>query len=176
MHALVSRHVRDPRLRFLLSFHPLFVGANPFTVTSLYSLIAFLERRWGVYFAMGGTGSLVQGLVDLIQGQGNLLRLNAEVGAITVERGAATGVRLKDGEMLHADIVVSNADAGWTYRHLLPARLPRRWSPRRIEKARYSMGLFVWYFGTRRQYPEVPHHTILVGPRYRELLDDIFER
>jgi phytoene desaturase len=176
VHALVSRHVRDPRLRFLLSFHPLFVGANPFTVTSLYSLIAFLERRWGVYFAMGGTGSLVQGLVDLIQGQGNLLRLNAEVGAITVERGAATGVRLKDGEMLHADIVVSNADAGWTYRHLLPARLPRRWSPRRIEKARYSMGLFVWYFGTRRQYPEVPHHTILVGPRYRELLDDIFER
>ena len=176
VHTLVSRHVRDPRLRFLLSFHPLFVGANPFKVTSIYSLIAFLERRWGVHFAMGGTGSLVRGLVDLIRGQGNQLRLGAEVGAITTARGAASGVRLADGEMIHADIVVSGADAGWTYRHLLAPQVPRRWSVRRVERASYSMGLFVWYFGTRRQYPEVPHHTILVGPRYEGLLHDIFDR
>ncbi len=178
VYGLVSRYVRHPRLRFLLSFHPLFVGGNPFTVTSIYSLIAFLERRWGVHFAMGGTGRLVSGLVELIEGQGNRLCLGAEVAAITVERGVATGVRLASGAALRADIVVSGADAGWTYRHLLPAPAParRRWSARRAERARYSMGLFVWYFGTRRRYPEVQHHTILVGPRYRELLEDIFER
>jgi phytoene desaturase len=176
VHALVSRHVRDPRLRFLLSFHPLFVGANPFKVTSIYSLICHLERRWGVHFAMGGTGRLVGGLVGLIESQGNRLRCGAEVKSITVERGAATGVRLADGETLRADIVVSNADSAWTYRELLPPSLRRRWNVQRIDRARYSMGLFVWYFGTRRRYPDVPHHTILVGPRYRELLDDIFER
>jgi phytoene desaturase len=129
-----------------------------------------------VHFVMGGTGRLVAGLVDLIEGQGNQVRLGAEVSAITVERGAASGVRLAGGESLRADIVVSNADAGWTYRHLLPARLPRRWSARRMDRVRYSMGLFVWYFGTRGRYPEVPHHTILVGPRYRELVRDIFDR
>ncbi len=177
VYGLVSRYVKNPRLRFLLSFHPLFVGGNPFTVTSIYSLIAFLERRWGVHFAMGGTGKLVSGLVDLIQGQGNHVRLGAEVQSITVEAGVATGVRLASGEAVRADIVVSNADAGWTYRHLLPPPAParRRWSARRAENARYSMGLFVWYFGTRRQYPEVPHHTILVGPRYQGLLADIFD-
>jgi len=178
VYGLVSSFVRNPRLRFLLSFHPLFVGGNPFTVTSIYSLISFLERRWGVHFAMGGTGVLVSGLVELIQGQGNHVRLGAEVSSITVEGGKATGVRLASGENVPADIVVSNADAGWTYRHLLPAPAParRRWSARRAENARYSMGLFVWYFGTKRQYPDVPHHTILVGPRYRELLADIFDR
>ena len=181
VYSLVSRYVRDPKLRFLLSFHPLFVGANPFRVTSIYSMITFFERRWGVHFAMGGVGRLVHGLAELIEGQGNQLRCNAEVGAITVEDGAATGVRLSSGETLRADIVVSNADAGWTYRHLLapaPGReaAGRRWSPQRMERVDYSMGLFVWYFGTRRRYPDVPHHTILVGPRYREHIADIFER
>jgi phytoene desaturase len=176
VHGLVSRHVRDPKLRFLLSFHPLFVGANPFKVTSIYSLISYLERRWGVHFVMGGTGRLVAGLVELIHGQGSRVRLGAEVSAITVERGAATGVRMADGQSVRADIVVSNADAGWTYRHLLPERVARRWSARRMERVRYSMGLFIWYFGTRGCYPAVPHHTILAGPRYRELVDDIFER
>jgi phytoene desaturase len=175
LHGLVSRHVRDPRLRFLLSFHPLFLGGNPFTTTSLYGLIAHLEQRWGVHFAMGGTGSLVNGLVGLIAAQGNRIRYGAEVEAITLAGRRATGVRLRGGETLAADIVVSNADSAWTYRHLLPAGARRRWTDRRIERARYSMSLFVWYFGTRKCYPEVPHHSILVGPRYRGLLQDIFE-
>jgi phytoene desaturase len=176
LYSVAASHVRDPRLRVALSFHPLFVGGNPFNVTSLYGLIAHLERRWGVHFAMGGTGSLVDGLVALIEEQGGVLRCAEEVRAITVSNGAATGVRLASGETIQADVVVSNADAAWTYRHLLPPEVRRRWTDRRIEKARYSMSLFVWYFGTRRRYPEVPHHTILLGPRYRELLDDIFER
>lgn len=176
IYGLVAKHVKDDRLRFVLSFHPLFVGGNPFNVTSIYGLISFLERRWGVHFATGGTGSLVRGLVRLIEGQGNVVRYGAEVRAITVEGKRATGVQLASGEKIAADVVVSNADSAWTYRYLLPPAVRRRWTDRRLERARYSMSLFVWYFGTRRQYPHVPHHTILVGPRYRELLADIFER
>ena len=176
VHELAARCVREPKLQFALSFHPLFLGGNPFATTAVYGLVAFLERRWGVHFAMGGTGSLVTGLVDLIKGQGNEVQYNREVAAITVESQRATGVRLASGETIPADLVVSNADSAWTYRHLLPAGVSRRWTRRRIDGARYSMSLFVWYFGTRRQYPDVPHHTILVGPRYRELLADIFER
>jgi phytoene desaturase len=176
VYALVARHVRDERLRSVLSFHPLLVGGNPFKVTSIYSLIAFLERRWGVYSAMGGTVSLVNGMVGLIEGQGNRVRCNAQVREITLHGRVATGVELESGERIAAQVVVSNADSAWTYRNLLPAAARRRWTDRRIERARYSNGLFVWYFGTSRRYPEVAHHTILLGPRYRELLEDIFER
>ncbi len=173
---LVAKYVKDPKLRVALSFHPLLVGGNPFTTTSVYSLIAFLERRWGVHFVMGGTGRLVSGLVNLIEGQGGSVECGREVAEITVSGKRATGVRLADGEQLKADVVVSNADSAWTYRHLLPAASRRRWTDRRIDNARYSMGLFVWYFGTDRQYAAVPHHTIMLGPRYRELLSDIFKR
>jgi phytoene desaturase len=176
VYGLVAKYVRDPRLRVVLSFHPLLVGGNPFATTSVYSLIAFLERRWGVHFAMGGTGRLVQGLVGLIEGQGGVVRCGAEVAAITVTNGRATGVRLASGEAIAADVVVSNADSAWTYRYLLPPEVRRRWTDRRIEQSRYSMSLFVWYFGTDRRYPALPHHTILLGPRYRALLTDIFER
>ena len=176
VHGLVAKHVRDPRLRAVLSFHPLLVGGNPFDTTSVYCLISFLERHWGVHFAMGGTGQLVQGLVDLIKGQGGQVRYGEEVREITVRDRAATGVRMASGETIAADVVVSNADSAWTYRYLLPADQRERWTDRRIEKSRYSMSLFVWYFGTRRQYPDVAHHTIMLGPRYRELLEDIFKR
>ncbi|WP_291860958.1 phytoene desaturase [Bradyrhizobium sp.] len=174
--SLVSNFFHDPRLRIVFSFHPLLIGGNPFTASSIYCLIAFLERRWGVHFALGGTGRLVEGLVNLIQGQGGRLRCNEEVREVIVKGGVACGVRVVSGETIPADIVVSNADSAWTYRHLLPASARSRWTDRRIERARYSMSLFVWYFGTNRKYPDVPHHTIMLGPRYKELLTDIFER
>jgi phytoene desaturase len=176
VYGLVSSLVKDERLRQVLSFHTLLVGGNPFDTTSIYCLIAFLERKWGVHFAMGGTGAIVKGLTDLIARQGGVVRLNTEVAEITVEGRRATGVRLASGEILRADVVVSNGDAGWTYRRLLPAHLRRHWTDRRLERSRYSMGLFVWYFGTKRRYEDVKHHTILLGPRYRGLLDDIFHR
>jgi phytoene desaturase len=175
IYGLASKHVQDPRLRLFLSFHPLFVGGNPFNVTSIYGLISFLERRFGVHFAMGGTGSLVDGLVKLIRQQGGEVRYRTEVSEITLDGRRATGVCLASGEVLKADVVVSNADAAWTYRYLLPQSARRTWTNKRLDKARYSMSLFVWYFGTNRKYDDVPHHTILLGPRYRELLDDIFE-
>ncbi|HTO66982.1 MAG TPA: phytoene desaturase [Bradyrhizobium sp.] len=172
----VASFIRDERLRVVLSFHPLLIGGNPFTTTSIYCLIAFLERRWGVHFAMGGTGKLVEGLVRLIEGQGGAVRCASEVIEILTRRGNATGVRLASGKILDADIVVSNADPAWTYKKLLPGVTRRRWTDRRIDRARYSMSLFVWYFGTRRRHEDVAHHTILLGPRYRGLLEDIFER
>lgn len=175
IYGLASKYVRDPRLRFVLSFHPLFVGGNPFSVTSIYGLISYLERRWGVHFAMGGTGSLVAGLVDLIEGQGNRVRYNAEVSEILLDGRRATGVRLASGDTISADVVVSNADTAWTYKNLLPDKVRRRWSNARLDRVKYSMSLFVWYFGTSRRYPDVPHHLIHLGPRYRELLDDIFK-
>jgi phytoene desaturase len=176
VYSLVSKYFRDARLRVVFSFHPLLIGGNPLTASSIYCLIAFLERRWGVHFALGGTGRLVQGLLKLIEGQGGNVRCNEEVREIIVRNGVAAGVRLASGETLDADVVISNADSAWTYRHLIPASARSRWTDRRIERARYSMSLFVWYFGTRRRYPDVQHHTILLGPRYKRLLTDIFER
>lgn len=176
VYSLACKYVDDPRLRVVLTFQSLLVGGNPFSTTSVYCLIAFLERRWGVHFAMGGTGSLVKGLVGLIEGQGNVVRCNQSVAEILVRDGAACGVRLANGDTLAADIVVSNADSATTYKYLLAPQHRKRWTDKRIEKTHYSMSLFVWYFGTRRQYTDVAHHTILLGPRYRELLKDIFDR
>jgi phytoene desaturase len=176
VHALVQRYIKDPRLRIAFSFHPLFIGGNPFRVTSMYALVSYLERRFGVHFAMGGTHKLVEGLVSLIEGQGNTVRCDTEVARIDVTEGRATGVTLASGERIAADVVVSNADSAWTYTKLLPPGASRRWTPQKIAGAKFSMSLFVWYFGTNRQYPAVDHHTILLGPRYRELLTDIFDR
>ena len=176
VYGLVSSFVRDPRLRQVLSFHPLLVGGNPLSTTSIYALIHYLERRWGVHFPLGGTGALVRGLVKLIEEhQGGSVRCSQEVRQIQVEGNRAVGVELANGERLPADIVVSNADVCWTYRNLLPNGVRRRWSDKKIERAKHSMGLFVWYFGTRRKYPDVQHHTILLGPRYEGLLQDIFD-
>lgn len=176
VHSLVARYIRDPKLRMVFSFHPLLIGGNPFTTTAIYALIGQLERQHGVHFAMGGTGALVRGMAGLIEGQGGTIRCNAPVEEILVEDGHARGVRLAGGETVPADIVVSNADSAATYRKLIPAEHRRRWTDRKLDRSRYSMSLFVWYFGTRRQYADVPHHMIMLGPRYRELLEDIFDR
>jgi phytoene desaturase len=175
VYGLVSSFVKNARIRNVLSFHPLLIGGNPFATTSILCLITFLERRWGVHFAMGGTGKIVDGMVKLIENQGNRLRLNAEVASINVTAGHANSVTLTNGEVIQADVVVSNADAAWTYRKLVAPEHRKRWTNKRIDNSRYSMSLFVWYFGTKRQYPDVQHHTILLGPRYEGLLTDIFK-
>jgi phytoene desaturase len=175
LYTLVSRHISDPKLRIVFSFHPLLIGGNPFAVTRVYSLINTLERRWGVHWAMGGTGALVKGLVNLLSERGVTVRCNAPVTRINIEQGRARGVTLENGERLDADIVVSNGDPAWTYRYLVDAQHRRHWTDRKIARGKYSMSLFVWYFGTNRRYHDVPHHMIMLGPRYRELLDDIFK-
>ncbi|MEM1436215.1 MAG: phytoene desaturase [Pseudomonadota bacterium] len=173
---MVGSYIKHPKLRQVFSFHPLLIGGNPMSTTAIYALIAHLERSHGVHYAMGGTGNLVQGLVNLIDGQGGEVRCSAPVAEVLVEQGRAAGVRLKSGEELRADVVVSNADSATTYKHLVPAEHRKRWTDRKLGRSRYSMSLFVWYFGTRKQYPDLPHHMILLGPRYEGLLKDIFKR
>jgi len=176
LHTMVASHLKHPKLRTAMSLQSLLIGGNPFSVTCIYSLINALERQWGVHWAVGGTGSLVNGLVNVLEGLGGNLRCNAEVKRIEVDNGRATGVTLASGERIAADIVISNGDTAWTYRNLVEPQHRRHWTDKRVEKGRYSMSLFVWYFGTDRQYPDVPHHTMVLGPRYKELLQDIFKR
>jgi phytoene desaturase len=174
VHSHVAKHVKHPKLRMALSFHPLFVGGNPFRTTSVYSMIAYLERQFGVHCAIGGTGAIVSAMVRLIESQGGEVLCDIEVDEIVETSGRASGVRLKSGELVAADIVVSNACAARTYSKLLKSK--KGWMTRRIQSSRHSMSLFVWYFGTNRQYLSVPHHTILMGPRYKGLIVDIFDK
>lgn len=176
IYSLVAKHIRNPKLRMVFSFHPLLIGGNPFSVTCVYSLINSLERRHGVHWAMGGTGALIKGLVDLIHDQGHEVRCKSEVKQIMVEKGRAKGVVLANGEEIRADIVVCNSDTAWTYKNLIAPEHRKHWSDRKIKRMKSSMSLFVWYFGTKKRYDDVLHHTILMGPRYKELLTDIFKR
>jgi phytoene desaturase len=176
LYTMVASHLKHPKLRIAMSLQSLLIGGNPFSVTCVYSLINSLERLWGVHWAVGGTGALVQGLLGLLQGLGGTLRCNAEVSRIEVQGGRATGVTLASGEHIAADIVISNADTAWTYRNLIAPEHRRHWTDKRIEKGRYSMSLFVWYFGTNKQYTDVPHHMMVLGPRYKGLLQDIFKK
>jgi phytoene desaturase len=174
VYSFVSQYVQDPLLRRVFSFHPLLVGGNPFQTTSIYALIHYLERQWGVHYAMGGTGALVAALGRLFEEQGGRVRLSSPAQEIVVRDGRATGVRLSSGESIDVDAVVSNADVANTYRKLIAPELRRKNSDRRMERLRYSMSLFVIYFGTRKRYPDIKHHTIILSESYRELLDDIF--
>ncbi len=173
---MVSRHLVSDKLRRAFSIQPLLVGGNPFDTTSIYGLIHFLERAHGVHFAMGGTGAVTRALGDLMQRQGVEVRLGATVERICIEQGVARGVELADGTVLEADIVVSDADAAHLYRDLVPRAEQALATRVKLSQAHYSMGLFVMYFGTTRTYPDVAHHTIWMGERYRELLEDIFHR
>ncbi len=175
VYAHVAKHISHEKLRIALSFHPLFIGGNPTRVTSVYSLIAYLERNWGVHYVHGGTGALVDAMLKLVKEAGGSILLNSPVEEIRVKNDRASGVRLKGGRIIPADVVVSNADAAWTYENLLPDHKPKRWRKSKLDKINFSMSLFVWYFGTTKQYHDVDHHTILMGPRYQELLKDIFD-
>ena len=175
VYAFVSHYLKDEALRRVFSFQPLLVGGNPFHTTSIYSLIQHLERKDGVHFAMGGTTALVGALVRLAEEQGIRFHFGQRVSEVLIEDGRAAGVQLADGTQQQASCVVANADAPALYRQLVPERWRRKWADRRIEQKHYSMGLFVLYLGVRRQYPDLAHHTILLGERYKELLQEIFK-
>lgn len=172
---LVARHLISPKLRQAFSIQPLLVGGNPFDTTSIYGLIHYLERSHGVHFAMGGTGAITQALGALMARQGIVLRLNTTVNRIHVDRGVATGACLADGSSLSADVIVSNADPAHLYAAMIKPTEQAASTRLKLAAAHYSMGLFVLYFGTTRTYPEVVHHTIWLGARYRDLLTDIFD-
>lgn len=174
VYSVVSGFVRDERIRQICSFHPLFIGGNPLAASSAYAMIPSLERTWGVHFPKGGTGALVSALCGLITRHGGQLRFGADVDEILVRSGRAEGVRLKTGETLHSDLVVSNADSASTYIDLLRHKPLHRWGPARAKRARYSMGVFVWYFGLDRRYETVGQHTKVMGRDFNRLLRSIF--
>ena len=173
---VVSRFITDPHLRETFSFHSLLVGGNPFRTSAIYTLIHALERKGGVWFPRGGTGALVRGLIALFESLGGVIHCNAAVTQVLVHEGRTTGVRLADGSEFPAEIVASNADVVHTYDALLGHTVRGRTRAASLRTQRFSMSLFLIYFGVRRQYPDLAHHTVLFGPRYRELLSDIFER
>jgi phytoene desaturase len=177
VYATVARFVKDEHVRQALSFHSLLVGGNPFDTSAIYTLIHYLERKWGVFFPRGGTGALVRALVRLFGELGGEMRLGAPVRRVVVRRD--------NGRTLHDvttdrgtepfDLVVSNADIHHTYDKLYAGHPTASRRVRRLEKSDWSMSLFVLYFGTSREYRDIAHHTVIFGPRYKELLRDIFE-
>tara|TARA_Y100001933_G_C18974859_1_gene554176 strand:- start:262 stop:1764 length:1503 start_codon:yes stop_codon:yes gene_type:complete len=171
---LVSEHIRDDRLRQAFAVQPLLVGGNPFDTTCIYNLIHFLERKWGIHFAMGGTGAIVTALTQLMGDTGIQIQTSTTVKQIITRNGRAVGVEYANGEREECDLVVANTDAAHLYRHLIPQQDQKLSARIKLRQAKYSMGLFVLYFGSRKQYPEVPHHSIWLGKRYRKLLKEIF--
>jgi phytoene desaturase len=179
VYAHAAGRVKDERLRFALSFHPLFIGGDPFHVTSMYILVNHLESAFGVHYAMGGVAALASAMARVVEDQGGRVEFGAEADEVLVRGGRARGVRLTDGRVIPAEVVVSNADAGHTYDRLLRNRPRKRWTTARLARTRWSMGLFVWYFGTRGtrgKWAQAGHHSIVVGPRYRAHINDIFIR
>ncbi len=178
VYGYVSQFVQNDFLRQVFSFHPLLVGGNPFDTTSIYALIHYLEREWGVHYAVGGTGALIQAMVELFEETGGRIHYNSEVDEILVVGNRVSGIRLKDGAIHRADHIISNADVAFTYRNMIPAKFRKKNSDRRIENLKYSNSLFVIYFGTKKRYnnTNLAHHNIILGPRYKGLLDDIFDK
>ncbi len=176
---LVHKHIQHPLLRQAFSIHPLLVGGNPFSTTSIYSLIHYLERKSGVYFCMGGTGTLVTALENLMERQNISILKGQDVKKIITEDNNVSGVQLTDRKVLPADLIICNADPPTVYREMIQTKGPLQVSMRKLKSKhlnKYSMGLFVLYFGTRKKYPQIAHHTIWLGKRFKALLNDIFDR
>lgn len=169
----VARFVRDEKIREALSFHSLLVGGNPFETSSIYTLIHYLERTWGVFFPRGGTGALVRALVLLFEELGGEVRLSTPVRGIELSAGrhiVRTDARPREA----FDAVVSNADVHHTYAKLYGSSAKGRATARKLEKSEWSMSLFVLYFGARGTWPGLAHHSVLFGPRYEDLLREVF--
>jgi phytoene desaturase len=175
VYQFASKYFKNEKLREAFSFHPLLIGGNPFTSTSIYAMIHELEQKFGVWFAMGGTGALVRGLSKLFTDIGGEIFLETEAAELSINaEGKANGVKLKSGEFIKADAVVSNADVAFTYLNLIPAQFRKKNTDKKIKSLTYSMSLFVIYFGTNRRYENMAHHEIILGNRYRGLIDEIF--
>ena len=174
VYSKVAQFIEDDHLRQAFSFHSLLVGGNPFATSSIYALIHALERRWGVFFPRGGTGALVKGLVRLFTDLGGRIETSADVAEIVVEDDRAKAVMLADGRRFEADLVASNADVVHTYDKLLGQTARGAKYAGALKRKRFSMSLFVIYFGLKTHRPDIAHHTVCFGPRYRPLIDEIF--
>ena len=176
VYSLVSSYIKNEKLRRLLSMHPLLVGGNPFTTTSIYGLILYLEKKWGIHYSMGGTGNIIKGLEKLMLEEKIEILKNSEVTSINFDKNKIKSIIINDHKELEANNVICNADPPSVYEKLLDNKKIStffNWKKKRMD---YSMGLFVYYFGTKKVYKEVEHHTIKFGNKYKEHLEDIFEK
>ena len=173
---MVCQHLSNDKLRQAFSIQPLLVGGSPFDTTSIYGLIHYLERAYGIFFAMGGTGALVAQLKQLMLRQGITIQTGATVSEILTSQNRVSGVKLDSNDVITADYTVFNGDPMYLYRELLPQNQIPFATRLKRDYSKLSMGLYVLFFGTDMQYPDIAHHTIWMGQRYRELLDDIFHR
>ncbi len=175
VYSLVSSYIENEKLRRIFSMHPLLVGGNPFTTTSIYGLILFLEKKWGIHYSMGGTGNIIKGLEKLMNEEGIKIIKGSEVTKIISPYNKISGVELNDKSILEAKNIICNADPPAVYEKMLNGNTKKsllfKWKKNRME---YSMGLFVYYFGTKKKYSNVEHHTIKFGNKYKDHLDDIF--
>jgi len=176
VYSLVSSYVKNEKLRRILSMHPLLVGGNPFTTTSIYGLILYLEKKWGIHYSMGGTGNIINGLEKLMNESGIEIIKGHEVTKIILDNKNITGVQLDNHQNINANYIICNADPPAVYENLLNENKNNsflfEWKKNRME---YSMGLFVYYFGTKKIYKDIEHHTIKFGNKYKEHLEDIFD-
>ena len=176
VYSLVSSYIKNEKLRRMLSMHPLLVGGNPFTTTSIYGLILYLEKKWGIHYSMGGTGNIIKGLEKLMTEEGIEIIKGQEVINIISKDNKIKGIKLDNQKEINADNVICNADPSVVYEKFLNQNKTNslfKWKQKRME---YSMGLFVYYFGTKKKYPNVEHHTIKFGNKYKEHLNDIFDK
>jgi len=174
-YSFVKRYFKDPKSRFTFSFHPLFIGANPFRAPSIYLMIPYLEKQEGVWFADGGMYSLVKAFKTIFTELGGKIKTSHEIQEITVEDGQTKGVIAND-TFFQADRVISNADVSHTYKNLIDSKYRKKWTDKKIDKSKYSMSAFLIYLGVKKQYPELLHHTLILSERYKELISDIFDK
>jgi phytoene desaturase len=170
---LTSLFFKDFRHRFMFSFHPLFIGGNPFRVPSVYLMISYLENIGGVWYAKGGMFNLIRSFVNIIEKHGGKIHLNSEVKEIIISENEAKGI-VVNGEQIKADLVISNADVTHTYSDLIMNKA-HKWHESKVEKLKQSMSAFILYLGVKNKYPQLKHHTLVLAKRYKGLIDDIFD-
>ena len=177
VYSLVSNYISNEKLRRVFSMHPLLVGGNPFSTTSIYTLILFLEKKWGIHYSMGGTGSVVKALEKLMIEENIKIIKNAEVTEILTENKKIKGVKINNSKIINSDYVICNSDPPNVYNNLIKSKEDYDFLfKQKMRRMDYSMGLFVYYFGTKKVYKDVAHHTIKFGNKYKEHLDDIFDK
>ena len=177
VYGLVSNYITNEKLRRVFSMHPLLVGGNPFSTTSIYTLILFLEKKWGIHYSMGGTGSVVKALEKLMIEENIKIIKNAEVTEILTENKKVKGVKINNSKIINSDFVICNSDPPNVYNNLIKSKEDYDFLfKQKMKRMDYSMGLFVYYFGSKKKYSNVAHHTIYFGEAYEKHLDKIFEK
>ena len=177
VYSLVSNYISNEKLRKVFSMHPLLVGGNPFSTTSIYTLILFLEKKWGIHYSMGGTGSVVKALEKLMIEENIKIIKNAEVTEILTENKKVKGIKVNNSKIINSDYVICNSDPPNVYNALIKSKENYDFLfKQKMKRMDYSMGLFVYYFGSKKKYENVAHHTIYFGNSYKEHLNRIFEK